>query len=222
MVLNERIDAKFQEILEEGKKMLAIHPISNGMGGFKSDRGLEYNYNKLFVSALNLIEKTCGKDSSYYVKLEDLYTKYQTRTYHIPKFVGIIESAYEDLKLGLLEDTRALITAEVFVDFMEQAEYLLSNGYKLPAAVLARAVLEDSLRILCKENGIALSGRPKLDKMNADLTKKNVYNRNVQKQVTAWSGIGNSAAHGRPNEFSDSDVRNMINGIVTFNATYLK
>ena len=222
MVLNERINTKFQEILEEGNKMLAMHPISNGMGGFKPDRGLEYNYNKLFVSASNLIEKTCGKDSSYYVKLEDLYTKYGTSTYNIPKFVGIIESAYEDLKLGLLEDTRALITAEVFVDFIEQAEYLLSNEYKLPAAVLARAVLEYSLRILVKKNIITLSGRPKLDKMNADLAKKNIYNRNVQKQVTAWAGIGNSAAHGRPNEFSGSDVRNMIKGIITFNATYLK
>lgn len=222
MNLNERINTKFQEILEEGKKMLATCRISNGMGGFKSDLDLKYNYNKLFVSAQNLIQKTCGKDSSYYRNLEDLFAKYRTNPYHIPECLGVIESAYEDLKLGLLEDTRSLIAAEVFVDFMEQAEYLLSKEYKLPAAVLARAVLEDSLKILVKKNGITLSSRPKLDKMNADLAKKNVYNRNVQKQVTAWAGIGNSAAHGRPSEFSDSDVRNMINGIITFNATYLK
>ncbi len=222
MNLDERINTKFQEMLEEGKKMLAMCRTSNGMGGFKSNPDLKYNYNKLFVSAQNLIQKTWGKDSSYYRNLEDLFAKHGTNAYHAPECLGIIESAYEDLKLGLLEDTRALIAAEVFLDFMEQAEHLLSKGYRLPAAVLARAVLEDGLRILFKKNEIALSGRPKLDKMNADLAKKNVYNRNVQKQVTAWAGIGNSAAHGRPKEFSDSDVRNMINGIITFDATYLK
>lgn len=222
MNLNERINTKFQKILEEGKKMLAKCRISNGMGGFKSDLDLKYNYNKLFVSAQNLIQKTCGKDSSYYRNLEDLFAKYGTNPYNIPECLGVIESAYQDLRLGLLENTRSLIAAEVFVDFMEQAEYLLSKGYKLPAAVLARAVLENSLKILVKKNEITLSSRPKLDKMNADLAKKNIYNRNVQKQVTAWAGIGNSAAHGRPNEFPDLDVRNMINGIITFNATYLK
>lgn len=52
----------------------------------------------------------------------------------MPYCLGVLESAYEDFKSGLLEDTKALITAEVFVDFIEQAEYLLSEGYKLPAA----------------------------------------------------------------------------------------
>jgi hypothetical protein len=116
-----------------------------------------------------------------------------------------------------------LITAEVFTDFIEQAEYLLDEGYKLPAVVLMRGVLEDSLRTLCnKEAKNSLPDKPKLDWMNTELVKAGIYNKNVQKQVTAWAGIGNSAAHMKINEFSDTDVKNMISGIINFNATFLK
>ena len=124
----------------------------------------------------------------------------------MPRCLGVLESAYENFKLGLLEDIKALITAEVFIDFIEQAEYLLDEGYKLPAAVLMRGVLEDSLRTLCnKEAKISLPDKPKLDWMNAELVKAGIYNKNVQKQVTAWAGIGNSAAHMKIKEFSDTD-----------------
>lgn len=136
--------------------------------------------------------------------------------------IGILQAAYDDLKLGLLEDTKTLITAEVFSDFIEQAEYLLKEGYRLPAAVLVRAVIEDGMRTLCNKYGISLPGRPKLDWMNSELTKAGVYNKNIQKQVTAWAGIGNSAAHGKLNEFTKVDVKNMVSGVINFNATFLK
>lgn len=65
-----------------------------------------------------------------------------------------------------------------------------------------------------------LPERPKLDWMNAELTKVGIYNKNVQKQVTAWAGVRNSAAHGKPNEFTKAQVKDMISGVVNFNATY--
>lgn len=86
-----------------------------------------------------------------------------------------------------------------------------------------RGVLEDSLRTLCcKEAKISLPDKPKLDWMNTELVKAGIYNKNVQKQVTALAGIGNSAAHMKIKEFSDIDVKNMISGIINFNATFLK
>jgi hypothetical protein len=92
----------------------------------------------------------------------------------------------------------------------------------MPAAVLMRGVLEDSLRTLCKKAQIVLSEKSKLDRMNTELAKAEIYNKNVQKQVTAWAGIGNSAAHMKIDEFSETDVKNMISGIISFNSTFLK
>lgn len=218
MKLDKKLNTRFQELLREGETIYRKHWPGGELHIWPS--GLVYN--EWYTSAKNLIEKTCGKDSSYYTQIEDLYIKSNGSSFCMPHCIGVLKAAYTDLKAGLLEDTKALITAEVFSDFIEKAEYLLKERYKLPSAVLLRAVLEDGLRNLCKKNGISLPDRPKLDWMNAELTKAGVYNKNKQKQVTAWAGIGNSAAHGRPDEFTDTDVKNMISGVISFNATYLK
>ena len=78
-----------------------------------------------------------------------------------------------------------MIEAEVFDDFLEQAEHLLSQGYFTASTVIAGSVLEDNLRKFCVKNGISLSAKPKLDTMNADLAKAGVYNLLKQKQITA-------------------------------------
>ena len=83
--------------------------------------------------------------------------------------------------------------AEVGDDVLEQAHDLLTSGYKDPSCILARVSLELALRDLCDRGGIV---HAKLDKMNADLAKAGAYNKSMQKQVTAWAGRGNDAAHG--------------------------
>ena len=64
-------------------------------------------------------------------------------------YKGILAAAKEDYIGGLLDDQKTLVCAEVFTDFLQQADYLLREGYKDPAAVIAGAVLEDGLRRLC-------------------------------------------------------------------------
>ncbi|MHC4122916.1 MAG: DUF4145 domain-containing protein [Planctomycetota bacterium] len=215
----DKLNAAFEKLIKEGDDILQKNRW-DGTNFYSNPSTLDYN--KWYTSASNLIEKTCGSNNSYYRKIEALYVENRGQSYIMPGCLGILKALYEDLKLGLLEDTKALITAEVFTDFIEQAEYLLNEGYVLPAAVIARTVLEDALRTLCRKNDIDLSKKPKLEWMNVELTKKGVYNRNTQKQITAWAGIGNSAAHGKTEEFTEDDVNNMIKGIINFNATYLK
>lgn len=52
--------------------------------------------------------------------------------------------------------------------------------------------------------------------MNADLAKAGVYNKLQQKRITALADIRNSAAHGKPDEFSENDVTTMIRDIEQF------
>jgi hypothetical protein len=220
MNLKDKLEGHFQRLIDEGRNTLQKYERSDGMS---PPRISSLEYEKWYSSAKNLIERICGKDGIHCKQIEDIYTRTHGSSVAMPSCLGVLESAYEDYKLGLLEDIHALITAEVFTDFIEQAEYLLDEGYKLPAAVLMRGVLEDSLRTLCcKEAKISLPDKSKLEWMNTELVKVGIYNKNVQKQVTAWAGIGNSAAHMKINEFSETDVKNMISGIISFNATFLK
>jgi hypothetical protein len=135
---------------------------------------------------------------------------------------GVIKAVFlaarEDYEGGYLRSTRSLIQADVFDSELEQAQELLDAGYKSPSAVVAGVVLETSLRELCDQNDIE---HGKLDKMNAELAKIGVYKKLQQKQITAIADIRNSAAHGKPEEFKEADVQDMIRDITHFVNEYL-
>lgn len=86
--------------------------------------------------------------------------------------------------------------------------------------MLAGGVLEQHLRKLCDKHGVALSAKPKLETMNTGLAKAGVYGKNEQKQVTAWAGIRNDAAHAEYSRYTGEQVALMAQGIRHFMATY--
>jgi len=131
-----------------------------------------------------------------------------------------LRAAKDDYEQGFLFDTRSLIEAEVFDDFLDQAEHLLNAGYYQPAAVVIGSVLEDGLRKLCAKHEIPLSARPKLDTMNADLAKRGVYNKLTQKRVTTLADVRNKAAHGEWDQFTRDDVEDMLRNVRQFMETH--
>lgn len=144
-------------------------------------------------------------------------------------FRSLFLSAKDDVEGGYLFNLRHLVHAEVFANELEQAEYFLSEEYKVPAAVVAGTVMESTLRELCSSHFVVIldnnkqdvTRTAKLDRMNSELTKANVYNSTRQKQITAWAAIRNNAAHGKPNDFDDTQVRDMISGITDFVANVM-
>jgi hypothetical protein len=134
---------------------------------------------------------------------------------------GVLKAAEDDYASGQLVQLRQLVQAEVFDDFLEQAEHLLSSGYHQAAGVIAGCVLEDGLRKLCAKHAIPITDRPKLDTMNADLAKAGVYNKLAQKRITAIADLRNKAAHGEWTVFSEQDVREMVTAVRRFMEEFL-
>ena len=56
----------------------------------------------------------------------------------------------------------------------------------------------------------------KADRLNAELAKRKKYQANEQKQITAWLGIRNDAAHGDYDKYSKEQVVLMVAGIRDF------
>ncbi len=142
---------------------------------------------------------------------------------------GVLRALRQDYDSGRTKPFRELVHSDLFSDFLTMAEYLIKDeNLKDPAAVLAGGVLEEHLRKLCDKNGIATttthaSGKQhpkKLDTMNADLAKQNVYGKNEQKQVTAWAGIRNDAAHAHFGNYQLQQVVLMIQGLRDFISRY--
>jgi len=172
------------------------------------------------VKSKNLLVSTCGKDSQHYEEFieAEKIKSYETHLDAFKRMKSVFVAAMDDYKNGYLTSLKNLIQADVFDSELEQAQELLSSGYQLAAAVIAGVVLETTLRDLCLQNGLVIG---KLDKMNADLSKAGVYNKLQQKRITALADIRNSAAHGKPEEFSNNDVITMIKDIEQFLVTYL-
>lgn len=172
------------------------------------------------TSCLNILGKAFAPSNIYYKNFKDKYNGISD--YYAAEYaLGILKAAVEDYKSGLWRETKILIEADVFDDFLEQAEALQVAGYFQPAAVVAGAVLEDGLRKLCDRNGIAISDRPKLDKMNADLAKHGAYTKLVQKNITFLADLRNKAAHGQWDELTPDLVQDMLHQVRRFMADYL-
>ncbi len=137
----------------------------------------------------------------------------------VPRLAGIIRALRDDYEAGYMRSIEELIRADVFADFLEMADELHAKNYKDSAAVIAGSVLEEHLRKLAVANGVAIEtgGKPmKADTINGDLVKAAVYNKLVQKQVTAWLGIRNSAAHGKYEEYDHAQVEGLIRDVRDF------
>ena len=172
------------------------------------------SFNEWRIKVKNLIVNACGKESEHYkdfIELEKIKS-FDTNYRILLRLKAAFHAAKEDYLGGYLISTKSLIQAELFDDELEQAKELLDKNYYVAAAVIAGVVLETSIRELCKKNNIQTG---KLSKMNDDLAKNGVYNTLIQKQIVALAGIRNSAAHGKVDEFTSEQVKNMIKEIET-------
>src|SRR5258708_4973338 len=100
---------------------------------------------------------------------------------HVAGILSALRIAYES---GYLTTVTDLIHADVFSDFVDMADHLLSDGYKDAAAVIIGSTLEEYLHKLCVKNGLSTStgGKPKkADTLNAELTGQSVYSKLDQK-----------------------------------------
>ena len=136
---------------------------------------------------------------------------------------NILNSVKKELEDGWVFELKDLVTAEIFTDFLEMAEYFLSEGYKDPAAVIIGGVLEEHLRQLCQKNNIPVTitkGEKevaiKANQLNQNLAKAEQYNKLEMKNVTAWLDLRNNVAHGKYNEYDKSQVKEMLQGVMGF------
>ena len=214
----QKLSERFDQLFEETKEMEATRGTQhNQLVGNVVDNKKTLTWK---VKSKNLLVSTCGKDSQHYeefIKAEKLRS-YETQWDAFKRMKSVFIAAMDDYKNGYLISLKNLIQADVFDSELEQAQELLSSGYKLAAAVIAGVVLETTLRDICYQNALTIG---KLDKMNSDLVKAGVYNKLQQKRITALADIRNSAAHSKPEEFTDSDVAIMIRDIEQFLIVHL-
>lgn len=231
----DKLLAVLDERIREGEEILASAKhipgrAQQGMGGFENctpardildfDRFAEWRSRSMSV-AVQIVPP--GNVHRQEVERFALMAPDIGRLRHI---LAKLRALRGDFAEGLLDDAWLLIRAEVAGDYMGQAETLLEDGYHVPAAVLAGAVLEDALRKLCAQHSIPTvndKGAPKsVNGMNTNLHKKGLYNTAKMQEIQAWAGYRNDCAHGKGDNVKSDDVRRTIQGVRAFVADHLK
>lgn len=165
------------------------------------------------------IQRAAGKDSVYFQQATEIGQTADHVHNHVAGQMGVAKSLLSDIKNDYLKSLEEIIHGDVFGDFLEMADHLTDSGYKDAGAVTAGSTLEAHLRQLCSKFGVptTAAGKPKkADTINADLVKAGAYTKLDQKNITAWLGLRNDAAHGNYGEYDAKQVKLFIGNIRDF------
>lgn len=209
----DELIAKFEEIKKRKKKW--------DWSDIEDDEVSEF-----IAATLAAIHRAAGANSQFAKQADEIIGQHSAhfRSQAVPHVGGILRSLRHDVASGYLVSIQDLIHADMFSDFLEMAEHLLSEGYKDPSAVLIGGVLEEHLRKLCNKSSIStdyknskgISRPKKAESMNTELAGQSVYLKLDQKNVTAWLDLRNKAAHGRYDEYTREQVELLLQNVRDF------
>ena len=142
----QRYADRLQSLIEEGNAVAKL-PVPGRFG----DRILDKIPLQSWLTRVrNMLEKAFGRASPHYQQYLEVLPRGGVtginRTYQVEAIVGVLDGALGDLADGFLTGREFLIAGEIFDSVLDQAKHLTGEGYKDPAAVLARVVLEDALK----------------------------------------------------------------------------
>jgi hypothetical protein len=218
MELDEFIK-RADELIELGKTALKSEYENGDYSSLDSTQFFAFR-----SASLSFLLNAFKRDHPYYT---DFFQRVQhAEPYNVRDGLGILQGVRGEMAGGWTITVKAIVSAEIFSDFLEQASHLLSADFKDAAAVITGGVLEEHLRQLCLKHGVETeivkeSGDEvpkKADRLNADLCKEGVYNKLDQKSVTGWLDLRNNAAHGKYDQYTIEQVRLMHQGVTDFMA----
>jgi hypothetical protein len=210
-----------QDILKQIDAQIELWRTARGRSQYDdlSDLG-DAETNVILTRLAATIDRLAPEGSRYKKNAHAALTKFgETNCYNIQLLAGILQALRADYEAGYLASIEELIHADIFGDFLEMASYLLSEGYKDPAAVIIGGVLEEHIRKLCAKHGISIAtnGRPKkADALNAELANAGVLTKLDQKNVTAWLDLRNKSAHGKYAEYTQQQVELLQQSVQDF------
>jgi hypothetical protein len=211
----ERTAARLRELIEEGVRIAALDKITRS-GLHEMGDGVALH--AWLVNAENILHSVFGETSVHFEHFK-MVKRVRPDGSEVRKMAGVLAGALSDLEGGFLTGQEHLIAGEIFDSLIQQARHLAQNGFKDPAAVLVRVVLEDTLRRLSRENGLDEGAKPAA--LNDGLYRNSQLTKVRWRQVQTWLDIGNAAAHGQFESFTHDEVIRMVGDVESFVAESL-
>lgn len=212
-----RYAARLRELIEEGKKVAGLETRGHSSSWIQGENKVPLH--AWLTKTQNIIEGVFGANSQQLQHLHQLTQRTVEYAHQVYSIVGLLEGALNDLENGFLRGQEFIVAGEVFDSVLQRAKYLVDNGFKDAAAVLVRVVIEDALKRIAREEG--LDDSKKASAINDDLKGAKRYPQPQWRLIQSWLDIGNSAAHGDFGDYTEDDVKRMIDDVERFLAAEL-
>ena len=204
MGIDEKVRTRFLELLKTGGQLRQ---------GNKYGQALNQTHAQACVgwlaAAQNIVHLVVGNSSNPYRTFIDKVCSHD-RGYCIPENVGeatvILESLLQDIDSGLLASIEDQTKASVFDDFLDHAKEYAKQKRPKEAGVIAGVVFEDTLRSICKNEGIGEKGE-KLDSLIDALVKKGTLTQVKAKRAKVAAHVRTKATHAQWDEYELVSIR---------------
>lgn len=223
--MKDQISRRFQALFEQGNLLLdSLGSNNDGSPSFWVEEQELPGYQTWVSSVANLFNILLDQKSPYVQQyqqlLQDAHMKAGIPTMVIRKMQGLLASAKEEWDGGLLRRIEYIVAAETFDDFLDHAEKYHKGNMKIEAAVLASAVLEDTLKRIAKKNAVEAAGMT-LEQVIDELAKANVIEPVKAKRFKVYAGVRNHALHAEWDKLDIRNVGDLIGGLRTMIEDYL-
>ena len=127
----------------------------------------------------------------------------------VGELASVLRNMVVDANAGLLASVANQARAGTFDDFLDHADAYLKEKRKNEAGVIAGVVFEDTLRQVCRNEGITEKGQ-NLDGLISELTNREELSGVKAKRARAAAHVRTKASHAQWDEFEIEDVRATI------------
>ena len=210
------ITQRFTELLAQGEGLVAGIPRERGNSAYWLGSEQIATYNAWLVSCANLLQVAAPRGSYFVTESTTLLAETQNpagiMTTTVRKMHGVLKSGEAEWKAGLMRSVEYLVAAATFDDFLDHASDYHKGGKKTEAAVLASAVLEDTIKKICSKHSLPTTGKT-VDPLIDDLAAAGVLTAVKAKRAKGYAGVRNHALHAEWENFDLKDVGQMIQGI---------
>jgi hypothetical protein len=177
-----------------------------------------------YLQGCEFLRTYAGPKSSFYESAQKFSAnQFKYRASHL---VSILLSFAEYVESGLKDEIPPQRRAQLDIvsDLLEQANKLLDDTavHGAAPAVLIGATLEEFLRTWVEREGLSLENKkPSLDTYAKVLREANLIEKQDLKDITAWAGIRNDAAHGNWEKVESKEkISLMLQGVNLFMRKY--
>lgn len=203
------IGRRFAELVFEGEQLLKKFEANETVAVHARPACLSW-----LLSAVNLLEVSLPSDSRFRQEAQRLMPQADATIWseRIATILGILKSAGIEWRNGLIDTLELRFIGLAFEDFLKHAAAFNEGGKKMEAAVLASAVLEDTVKRLCRKHAIP-SDDKSLDSLINALKANQVLGKVKAERMKSYAALRNKAFHAEWDAFDERDLRQMIDGL---------